>query len=126
MIQRRILAAGPTPVGEDANPVRKSRCSIDGTQTLRKAILHPQQVEHQAGIAPIMFLFPGFGRTNLGRMSHPTFDAQLFQQFQEPLHRTGGFDAYHYRTFQGRAKLSYGISFMAKCLLGELAGLGVQ
>jgi hypothetical protein len=58
--------------------------------------------------------------------NYPTFDSQLFQHFQEPLHRSGGFDAHHHRTFQGRVKLSHRISFVAKCLLGELAGLGVH
>src|SRR5271157_6475568 len=73
-----------------------------------------------------MLLFPGLGRSDLGRMTYPTLDAQLVQQFQKLLHRPGGFDAHHHRTFQGRVKLSYGTSFMAKCLLGELAGFGVH
>ncbi len=73
-----------------------------------------------------MFLFPGLGRTDLGGMTYPAFHAQLFQKFQEPLHSPGGFDAHHHRRFQSRVELSHGISFVAQCLLGDLAGLGVH
>jgi hypothetical protein len=48
---------------------------------LRKAILHHQQIQQQAGIASIVFLFPGLGHTDLGRVPNLAFDAQLFQQF---------------------------------------------
>ena len=46
-----------------------------------------------------MLLLPGFGRPDLRRMSYPALDPQLFQQFQKPLHGSGGFDAHHHRTF---------------------------
>jgi hypothetical protein len=60
-----------------------------GHPNLRKAIL-TEQLQQQACIPPIMLLLPRFLRSDLRRMSHPTLDAQLFQQFQEPLHRPGG------------------------------------
>jgi hypothetical protein len=44
-------------------------------------------------------------------MTHPALDPQLFQQFQEPLHRPGSFDAHH-RTLQSRVKFSYCIPFV--------------
>jgi hypothetical protein len=46
-----------------------------------------------------MFLFPGLGRPDLRRMTDPILDAQLVQQLQKPLHRPGGFQAHHHRTF---------------------------
>jgi len=58
-------------------------------------------------------------------MSHPTFDLHPFQQFQEP-HRAAGFDPHYHGTFQGRIKRSYGIAFVANCLLGKLAGFAVH
>jgi hypothetical protein len=93
---------------------------------LGKAVLHDQQIQHQAGIPPIMFLFPGLGRTDLGRMSYPALDPQFFQQFQKPLHGSGCFDAHHHGTFQGSAKLSYLIPFVEQFLFGELARFRVH
>jgi hypothetical protein len=49
-------------------------------------------------------------------MSHTALDSQLLQMFEEPLHGSRGFDAHHYRTFQGRVKLSQGIAFVGKFL----------
>jgi hypothetical protein len=36
---------------------------------LGKPVLHDQQIQHQAGIPPLMLLFPRLGHTDLGRMS---------------------------------------------------------
>src|SRR6202158_4782850 len=73
-----------------------------------------------------MLLLSRFLRSDLRRMSYPTLDTHLFQQFQEPLHRAGGFDSHQHWTFQGCVKRSYCIPFVAKCLLGELAGFAVH
>lgn len=59
-----------------------------------------QQIQNHFRIAPIMLLFAGLCGTNLGRVTHPTLNAYLFQQLQEPLHRAGGFNAHHHRPFQ--------------------------
>jgi hypothetical protein len=96
-----------------------------GHPNLRKAIL-TEQLQQQACVPPIVLLLPRFLRSDLRRMSYPTLDAQLVQQLQEPLHRAGGFDAYHHWTFQGCVKLPHGIPFVAKALLGELAGFRVH
>jgi len=61
-----------------------------------------------------MLLFSRFLGSDLGRMSYPILHPQLFQQFQKPLHRSGGFDADHHWTFQGRIKLTYCIPFLDK------------
>ena len=55
-------------------------------------------------------------------MSYPILDTQLFQQFQKPLHRPGGFAAHDRSTFQSCIKLAYCIPFVSKRLLGELDG----
>jgi hypothetical protein len=39
-----------------------------------KVCCNHQQVQQQAGIASIVFLFPCLGRTDLGWMTHPTLD----------------------------------------------------
>ena len=58
--------------------------------------------------------------------AYPAFDSQLFQQLQEPLHRSRRFDAHHHRTLQGCIKPSYCIPFVGKGFGGELAGLRVH
>ena len=40
-------------------------------------------------------------------MTDLAFDAQLFHQAQKPLHRSGRFDPYAYRSWQRRIKLPH-------------------
>jgi hypothetical protein len=50
-----------------------------GHPNLGNAILHHQQVQYQAGVAPIMFLFSGFGGTDLGRSYNRSASWEVFQ-----------------------------------------------
>ena len=38
------------------------------------------KVQNQAGVSPIMLLFPRLGGPNFGRIAYPTLDPQLFQE----------------------------------------------
>lgn len=73
-----------------------------------------------------MLLFPRLGCPNLSRIAYSAFDSHLFQELQEPLHRSRGLDTHRYGTIQGCVKLLYCIPLMIKRLLGELSTLSVH
>ena len=60
------------------------------------------------------------------RLGQAKSNTQLFQQFQEPLHRSSRFDAHEHWTFQSRTKLAYCLAFVGNRLVGELAAFGVH
>ncbi len=50
------------------------------------AVFH-QQLQNQVRISPVMFLFPGLGCPNLGRMTDLAFDSQLFHEVHKLMNR---------------------------------------
>jgi hypothetical protein len=74
----------------------------------------------------IVLLFAWFGCTNLGRMTDLACDPQLVQQFQKPVHRSGGCDPHQNLAGECRIKLPHFITIVLKGLLDQLACLGIQ
>src|SRR5277367_5120447 len=73
-----------------------------------------------------MFLFSWFGRSNLCRMTHQTFDSQFFHEVHKPLHGSSGFDPHTYWSWKVAIKLSHHIAFVLQSRLHYLACGAVQ
>jgi hypothetical protein len=73
-----------------------------------------------------MLLSAGFGGSNRRWMTNLTVDPQLFHQLQKPLHRSGRFDAYSYRTGKSRIKLPHALAFVRQSLVHNFSRRGIQ
>src|SRR5215510_12664309 len=73
-----------------------------------------------------MFLLSWFGRSNLGRMTHQTFDSEFFHQVYKPLHGSRRFDSHTHWPWKVRVKLPHVVPFVPKSCLHYLSGGGVQ
>src|SRR5271170_8319028 len=73
-----------------------------------------------------MFLFSWFGRSNLCRMTHETFDSQFFHEVHKPLHGSSGFDPHTHWSWKVAIKLSHHIAFVLQRRLHYLACGAVQ
>jgi hypothetical protein len=83
-------------------------------------------MHQQPSIASIILLLARFIGTDLRRVSHPTFDSQLFHQLQEPLRRTTGFNPHPHRTWQPGVKLSHFLAFVLENVLFYFSRFSVQ
>src|SRR5271170_3094126 len=73
-----------------------------------------------------MLLSAGFGGSNRCRMTYLAVDPQFFHQEQKPLHRSGRFDAYSYRTGKRGIKLPHAFAFVRQSLVHHFSRRGVQ
>jgi hypothetical protein len=85
-----------------------------------KAILGEQR-QQQSRIPPIVLLFACFGSADFRRMTDSAFDAQLFHQLQEPLHRAGRFDPHQNRASESGIKLPQFLAIVLESLLDEFS-----
>jgi hypothetical protein len=73
-----------------------------------------------------MFLFSWFGRSNLCRMTHQTFDSEFFHEVYKPLHGSSSFDPHTHRSRKAAIKLSHDVAFMLQSRVHCLAGRGAN
>src|SRR5260370_42430399 len=73
-----------------------------------------------------MFLLPGLGCPNLGRMTDQAFGSQLFHEVHKPLHRSRGFDAHTHRAWKRGIKLSHVVAFVLQSHAHYFPRFGVQ
>jgi hypothetical protein len=99
---------------------------LAGRHPNRRKTIFRQQRKDQVSVAAVVFLFAGFGSPDLRGMTYTVVDLELFEQSQEPVHRSGGFDAHQGRPGQSGIELAHLVAFVLQFFLHELSRAIIQ